>query len=311
MSTRSVSNPASIVVIGSLNMDLVARTARLPQPGETLHGDSFATVPGGKGANQAVAAARAGAQVAMIGRVGADAYGARLREALRGDGIDCQGVGEEHGVPTGVAMILVDHASQNSIVIVAGGNGTLAPAHIDAASALLEGCAVVVCQLEVPQETVGYALARAHALGKTVILNPAPASQLPSAWYTWVDYLIPNESEAQALAAVPAQGSPSAEQAGRALLAKGVRHVLLTLGGEGVLHVSAEGAQHFPAYPVAARDTTAAGDTFIGAFAAALARGEAPAAAIHFAQKAAALSVTREGAQPSIPYRAEVQAWNP
>lgn len=300
---------ASIVVIGSVNMDLMARVARLPRPGETLPGTGFNTVPGGKGANQAVAAARAGGHVAMVGQVGTDAYGAQLRSGLLAEGIDCQALGEVPQAPTGVAMIWVDDTSQNSIVIIAGSNGILAPDHVDAAQGLLAQCSIVICQLEVPGETVGYALRQAHALGKTVILNPAPASELPAAWYRWVDYLIPNESEAQRLTGIDVQDLDTAGQAGRALLAQGARHVLVTLGGKGVLSVAPDGVRHYPACTVQPRDTTAAGDTFIGALAAALARGEALPAAIDFGQKAAALAVTRDGAQPSIPYRAEVDAW--
>ncbi|MFF7709349.1 ribokinase [Pseudomonas sp. NPDC007930] len=295
-----------ILVIGSLNMDLVVRTARLPGPGETVHGEGFATLPGGKGANQAVAAARAGAEVAMVGRVGSDGYGEQLRQGLQADGIDCQAVGVAEGLPSGLAMIQVDHASQNSIVIVAGGNGALTPAHIDAAEGLLARCTVLVCQLEVPQAVVGHALQRAHALGKTVILNPAPASALPAAWYAWVDYLIPNETEAALLAGVPVSDRASAEAAASALLARGPRQVLVTLGAQGVLQVNAAGARHYPAQAVQARDTTAAGDAFIGAFAAELERGGDVPAAIAYGQKAAALAITRDGAQPSLPYRAEM-----
>jgi len=303
---------AKVVVVGSLNMDLVARAARLPQPGETVVGTSFATVPGGKGANQAVAAARQGAPTAMIGCVGDDAYGEQLRGALLAEGIDCQAVAAVAGVSSGVALIVVDDASQNNIVIVAGGNGEVTPQRVEAADALLRQADVLVCQLEVPMETVGFALERGRALGKTVILNPAPVSApLPVQWYPAVDYLIPNESEAFALTGVRVDSVVSAEQAAAQLRAAGAGKVIITLGALGLLFADGSGFQHFAAPKVRAVDTTAAGDTFVGAFAAALARGEGEREAIAVGQVAAALSVTRAGAQPSIPSLAEVRGFEP
>ncbi|QKZ05892.1 ribokinase [Pseudomonas eucalypticola] len=301
---------AKVVVVGSLNMDLVARAARLPQPGETVVGTSFATVPGGKGANQAVAAARQGAPTAMIGCVGDDAYGEQLRGALLAEGIDCQAVASVAGVSSGVALIVVDDASQNNIVIVAGGNGEVRPQRVQDADALLQQAEVLVCQLEVPMDTVAFALERGRVLGKTVILNPAPVSgPLPAAWYRAVDYLVPNESEAFALTGVRVDSVASAEQAAIYLLAAGARKVIITLGALGSLFADGSGFIHFPAPRVQAVDTTAAGDTFVGAFAAALARGEGEREAIAVGQVAAALSVTRAGAQPSIPSLAEVRGF--
>ncbi|PWB35649.1 ribokinase [Pseudomonas sp. SDI] len=300
---------ANVVVVGSLNMDLVTRAQRLPQAGETLAGESFFTVPGGKGANQAVAAARLGAQVAMIGCVGADAYGQQLRQALLDEGIDCQAVDSASGVSSGVALIVVDASSQNAIVIVAGGNGQLTPASVQRFDALLQQAQVIVCQLEVPTDTVAYTLARGRALGKTVILNPAPATgPLPAEWYAAIDYLIPNESEAAALTGLPVNDLQTAKVAATRLLGLGVGKVIVTLGAQGAVFAAGKGFEHFPAPVVQPLDTTAAGDTFVGGFAAALARGEDLRAAIAFGQRAAAISVTREGAQPSIPYLHEVQA---
>ncbi|MHC8343459.1 ribokinase [Pseudomonas sp. RT6P73] len=301
--------PAKVVVIGSLNMDLVTRAPRLPRGGETLIGESFATVSGGKGANQAVAAARLGAQVSMVGCVGSDAYGEELRGALLAEQIDCQAVSTVKG-SSGVALIVVDDNSQNAIVIVAGANGALTPQVIDQFDAVLQAADVIICQLEVPDATVGHALKRGRELGKIVILNPAPASRpLPADWYASIDYLIPNESEASALSGLPVDSLETAETAATRLIALGAGKVIITLGAQGSMFANGTGFEHFPAPKVKAVDTTAAGDTFVGGFAAALASGKTEAEAIRFGQVAAALSVTRAGAQPSIPTLSDVQAF--
>ena len=298
---------AKVVVVGSLNMDLVARAQRLPRAGETLPGDSFFTVPGGKGANQAVAVARLGGSVAMIGNVGDDAYGQQLRQALYVEGVDCRAIDTCPGVSSGVALITVDAASQNCIVIIPGGNGLLTPQSVQRFDALLQAAEIIICQLEVPAETVAWTLARGHELGKQVILNPAPATgPLPAAWFAHIDYLTPNESEAEALSGVAVTDLDSARRAGERLLQLGAGKVIITLGAQGALLVTAQGHRHFPAPLVQPLDTTAAGDTFIGGFAAGLVRGLEEGEAIAFGQRAAALSVTRAGAQPSIPYLAEL-----
>ncbi|WP_447651044.1 ribokinase [Pseudomonas abietaniphila] len=303
---------AKVVIVGSLNMDLVTRAPRLPRAGETLAGQSFVTVPGGKGANQAVAAARLGASVAMIGCVGDDAYGEQLRSALLAESIDCQAVTAIAGESTGVALIVVDDNSQNAIVIVAGGNGHVTSNVVDGFDALLSQAEVIICQLEVPMATVGHVLKRGRELGKTVILNPAPASgPLPAEWYAWIDYLIPNESEATALTGLPVDSVATADAAATALLASGVGKVIVTLGEHGALFANKASSQHFPAPRVKPVDTTAAGDTFVGGFAAALADGKSESEAIRFGQIAAALSVTRAGAQPSIPTFNDVQSYQP
>ncbi len=290
-------------------MDLVTRAPRLPKGGETLIGQSFTTVSGGKGANQAVAAARLGAQVSMIGCVGNDAYGEALRGALLAEQIDCQAVSTIDG-SSGVALIVVDDSSQNTIVIVPGANGALTAEAIDRFDSVIRAADVLICQLEVPDASVGHALKRGRELGKTVILNPAPVSRpLPPDWYASIDYLIPNESEASALSGLSVDSLDTAQAAATRLIALGAGKVIITLGAQGSLFTDGQRFEHFPAPVVKAVDTTAAGDTFVGGFAAALAAGNDEAQAIRFGQVAAALSVTRAGAQPSIPALSDVQAF--
>ncbi|WP_070106550.1 ribokinase [Burkholderia plantarii] len=299
-----------VAVVGSLNMDLVVRAPRLPKPGETLSGHGYAQAAGGKGGNQAVAAARLGAQVAMLGRLGDDANGAALRAALEAERIDCAALATSAGVPTGVALIVVDDASQNAIVIVAGGNGLVTPEDVAAHDAMIAAADVLVCQLETPLPAVRAALEAGRRHARIVVLNPAPAlAPLPDGWLPLVDWLIPNEIEAAALTGVPIATPADAELAARRLAEGGARNVIVTLGGQGVVARYADGGtRHYPAPKVAAVDTTAAGDTFIGGFAARLAAGDALDEAIRFAQRAAALSVTRVGAQPSIPTLQELSA---
>ncbi|PHV30707.1 ribokinase [Janthinobacterium rivuli] len=300
-----------IVVIGSINMDLVLRVPRMPLPGETLTGGAFRTIPGGKGANQAVACARlsgkvAGAQqVAMVGCVGDDAFGATLRAALVGDGIIDSHITTLPGVASGIASILVDDNGQNSIVIAGGANDLLSPAHIDAAKELIEQADIVVLQLETPMATVVHAIKLARSLGKTVVLNPAPAAGLPAGVLELVDYLIPNEIEAAMLAGVSPEGA-DAKALAAALQKLGSDNVIITLGSKGV-HAALYGGDYtFPAEVVQAVDTTAAGDTFIGGFVAGLASGMDEAEAIGQGQRAAAWSVTKPGAQTSIPHLHEL-----
>jgi len=301
-----------IVIIGSINMDLVLRVPRMPLPGETITGGQFRTIPGGKGANQAVACARLSAEevnVAMVACLGDDAFGAELRAALRKDGIDDSHVTTIAGTASGIASILVDDNGQNSIVLASGANAELSPAHIDAARGLIEQARIVVLQLESPLPTVIHAIRLAHALGKTVVLNPAPAQTLPAELLGQIDYLVPNEIEAAMLAGMPASGIDNDEQIA-AVISKlrvaGSTNVLVTLGEKGVYAALASDSEHFSAQAVKAVDTTAAGDTFIGGFVAALAEGRSEAEAIALGQRAAAISVARVGAQTSIPSRREV-----
>ena len=295
-----------VVVVGSLNMDLVMRTPRVPVGGETLHGHEFSTLPGGKGANQAVACARLGAKVSMIGQVGNDGFGTTLRDGLAADGIDVSGVLQTTAVGTGVAMILVEDIGQNRIVLAAGANGALTPDDIEAQAALIGGAAMLVLQLEVPMPVVERAIAIAHNAGVPVLLNPGPAKPLAEALWSQIDILIPNESEAELLSGIAVTDAASAFTAARVFRQRGVKCVLITLGANGVAVIDDAGERHLPAHVVKAVDTTAAGDTFIGGLSAGLVEGMAMDEAVALGQRASALCVTRHGAQPSIPYRREI-----
>ncbi len=300
-----------IVIIGSINMDLVLRVPRMPMPGETLAGERFMTIPGGKGANQAVACARLaapGTGVAMVACVGDDAFGTQMRDSIVPAGIDDSHVDEIADEATGIASIMVDAQAQNSIVIAAGANGRLDIDRIERARSVIERASIVLLQLEVPMATVIHAIELAHALGKTVVLNPAPAPAsahaLPGELLQKIDYLILNEIEAAMLAGLASEDIPLLADRLHAL---GSRNVVVTLGEKGVYGSFADGQKrHLPARKVDAVDTTAAGDTFIGGFIAALEQGRDQFDAIAYGQAAAALSVTRAGAQTSIPSRDEV-----
>jgi len=315
LTTGQLENPLSskILVVGSLNMDLVAFAPRIPVPGETLTGHTFLSLPGGKGANQAYAAARLGAGVAMLGRVGSDDLGRQLRENLAGAGCDVSGVTSTADATTGIALIFVADSGQNSIVIVAGANGKLSPHDIAAASSRFDGVAHVLLQLESPIATVVAAAQAGRRAGARVILDPAPApsSALPAELLANVDILTPNESEAAILTgAEPRRMNPEeAIEVGRRLRGLGPAAVIVKLGEQGVALITADGAQVLSAPAVTAVDSTAAGDIFNAALAVALTEGAEIGAACQFANRAAALSVTRRGAQASAPGRAEVEAF--
>ena len=319
-----------IAIVGSVNMDLVFRTPRMPQPGETLSGHQFLQVPGGKGANQAVASSRMGGEVGLIARVGADALGQQLLRELVADGIDTRHVAALPEVATGVAGILVADDGENSIVLASGANARLTPFDIDAASAMIASAQFLVCQLETPLDSVERAMNLARAAGVAVIFNPAPILPLPDSLLALVDYLVLNEVEAAQLTGAPVHDVAGAEQAVRALLGRGVPQVLLTLGAQGVLigtranidanadantdvntetNQAAVQLQLVPAFVVPVVDTTAAGDTFVGSLAVALGQGKPLAQACRLAQAAAALSVGKLGAQSSIPQRLDVDAF--
>jgi ribokinase len=291
----------NVVVVGSLNMDLVVRSPRHPKPGETLLGGEFRTFPGGKGANQAVAAARAGAFTSMIGRVGKDDFGAALVSNLKANGVDASHVAQD-AAASGVALITVSDDGQNTIVVAQGANANLAPADIVGADDLFARAKVVLMQLEVPLPAIEQAVALAKSHGVKVVLNPAPAQTLDAALLREVDYLVPNQHELALLT-----GETEVETGVRALRSLGVRNVLVTLGSDGVLLEQETASTRLEPYKVQVVDTTAAGDAFVGAFGAALAAGSSPLDAVRWGNAAGALAVTKAGAQPSLPNRAEIE----
>ncbi|ABU59804.1 ribokinase [Roseiflexus castenholzii] len=297
----------TIVVFGSINMDLVVRTPRLPAPGETLTGHSFFTAPGGKGANQAVACARLDAPTRMVGRVGDDLFGEQLRHSLRSFGVQDDGVLTTPG-PSGVALIAVDDAAENTIVIVPGANGAVGSEDMPRLERALDGARALLLQLETPLATVAAAARAGRARGATVILDPAPALPLPDELYALADILTPNESEATTLTGIPVHDEQSAAAAARALRARGARTVIIKLGARGALAADANGVRFWPAFTVTAVDTVAAGDAFNGGLAVALSEGRPFEEAIRWGLAAGALSVTKHGAQPSMPDRAELLA---
>ena len=295
----------AIVVFGSINIDLVVRTPRLPAPGETLTGHTFFTAPGGKGANQAVACARLGVPTRMVGRVGDDLFGEQLRASLRSFGVQDDGVLTTPG-PSGVALIAVDDLAENTIVIVPGANGSVSIADIPRLEAVLDGARILLVQLEVPIETVVAAARAAHTRGVTVILDPAPALPLPDELYALADIITPNEHEAATLTGIAVRDDQGAIAAARALIARGARRVAIKLGARGALTADTEGEQFWSSFTVTPVDTVAAGDAFNGGLAVALSEGRSFDEAIRWGLAAGALSVTRHGAQPSMPERNEV-----
>lgn len=290
--------PGHIVVVGSINMDLVVRAPRHPQPGETILGTDFQTFPGGKGANQAVAAARLGGQVKMVGRVGNDPFGDSLLNTLQQDRVDTSTVLRTEGTASGVALITVADTGQNNIVVVPGANALLKPEDIQAARSVFEGASVVLLQLEIPLNTAKEAIHVAREHGARVILNPSPAQSLGPDLLAQVDYLVPNEYELSLLTGMQ-PGSIAADM----LKSLGIRCLIVTLGVDGVLVLEDEFTYHIQSHRVPVIDTTAAGDAFAGAFAVALSEGLTTQSAAAYGNAAGALAVTKAGAQPSLPTR--------
>ena len=295
-----------IVVIGSTNTDMVISGKRLPVPGETISDGRFMMVPGGKGANQAVAVARLSAKrgsCVFIAKVGDDLFGRDTARRMHSEGVVARLVVDK-AEPSGTALILVDSKGQNVISVALGANGTLSLKDVAPFRREIENASALVMQLETPVETVAWAAKVAHDARVSVILNPAPARKLPRTLYPLIDWITPNETEAELLTGVKVTDAASAAKATAALMKRGVGHVIITMGSKGVY--CGDCGKLFPCRRVKAVDCVAAGDTFNGAFAVALAEGRGCADAIDFAQKAAAISVTRPGAQPSIPYRKEI-----
>ncbi len=299
-----------IAVVGSLNMDLVVKMPRIPSPGETLLGGEFKTHPGGKGANQAVAAARMGGDVYMVGCTGDDAFGRELRSTLEKDGINTTCVFLHPEAATGVALIQVDDQGRNSIAVAPGANYRLTEANVEKALAEIGQFDILVVQFEIPMETVYSAIKVGSRMGAKVIVNPAPAQVLPSDILALVDYLIPNEFELAILLDRSGMTEKEIHDNIGQIRAFGCKNCIVTLGKNGSMVIDHDGNElHIPAYSVKAVDSTAAGDCFVGALAVRLSEGKPLAESIQFASAAASISVTREGAQPSIPKRDEVQSF--
>jgi ribokinase len=286
---------------------MIIKLDRIPKPGETIIGGEFVTAAGGKGANQAVGAARAGGAVTFVARVGQDMFGERAVAGFVKDGINVDYVLKDRTSPSGVALIFVAKDGENSIAVASGANAKLSPADVKKAKCALAGANVLVMQLETPLETVQAAAAAAAALGVLVILNPAPARPLPDELLKLVSMLTPNETEAELLTGIKVDSDEAAANAAKALLAKGVQTVIITLGARGAFVATPAGSQLVPSFKVKPVDTTAAGDIFNGALAVALAEGKQLMEAVRFANAAAALSVTKMGAQPSAPKRKDIE----
>jgi ribokinase len=299
---------APILVIGSSNTDMVIKTSKLPLPGETILGGDFLMNPGGKGANQAVAAARLNGKVALVAKIGEDVFGQQAKKLFQSENLDIDYLFSDPDSPSGIALITVDDRAENCIVVAPGANARLLRQDIDKAFPAIRKAEIVLMQLEIPLESVIYAAEIAHKAGKKVILNPAPARMLPPELLKMIAILTPNETEAELLTGIPVTDHSSGETAAKMLLSKGVGVVIITLGNKGALLVTENICELIPTISVKAVDTTAAGDCFNGALAVALSEGAGLREAVRFANKAASISVTRMGAQASAPYRHEMDA---
>ena len=298
--------PGRVVVVGSLNVDLVVGLQRMPAPGETVMGETLERHPGGKGLNQAVAAARLGARVSMIGAVGSDDSGAWLRGIVEAEGIDATSLVTADG-PSGTALIEVDSTGMNRIVVIPGANAALTADHVTAAINSLDDVAVVLAQGEVPLEAIAAAMAAGRARGARTILNPAPVRDYPGSLLALVDFLVPNEHEAAHLSGLPTESLVDANEAAHHFTGRGVPHAIITRGARGAVWVSPSSSGSVAAYRVSPVDTVAAGDAFCGGLAAALASGEPLPDALRWASAAGALATTIAGAVPSLPTRDAVE----
>lgn len=296
-----------VLVVGSLNMDIVIETDHIPVSGETISGKSIELIPGGKGANQAYTIGKLGGNVAMLGAVGEDDKGQKLLENLEKVGVNVAGIKKMNDVPTGQAYIAVDSAGNNVIVIIAGANGEVSESLIRENMELILNSDIIVMQLEIPLEVVRFVKDLAVELGKTVIVDPAPAVKgIPDSFWAGIDYIKPNETEIGILTGMEVKNQEDAVCAAKTLIAKGVKNVIVSLGSKGCVLVTKDTEEYFPACKVKAVDTTAAGDCFTAAFALALSQGKDSKEAISFGQKASAIAVTRKGAQTSIPTLEEI-----
>jgi len=295
-----------VLVIGSANVDFTVAMSRLPRPGETVSGGTLLVNHGGKGANQAVAARRLGAEVRLIACVGNDASGRAIRESLEGEGIGVDGVQSTPTAATGTALIAVDPEGRNQIAVAPGANRALGVEHVSARRDDFGWAEIVVCQLETPLETVAWALGEGRRRGVPTLLNPAPVPDRAIELWPLVDYLTPNETEAERLTGIAVADPAAAATAGAALRERGVGTAIVTLGAQGAIAVTASGTTHVPAFAVTVVDTTAAGDAFNAGLAVALAEGRPLAEALRLASGAAALTCTRRGAQAALPSRPEV-----
>jgi len=303
-----MSTDSKIVVIGSSNTDMIVKSDHLPLPGETVVGGKFFTAPGGKGANQAVAAARLGGDVSFVAKVGKDQFGDAAIENYSKEGMDTRYVTRSAGSASGVALILVDGKGENSIAVASGANADLSKDDIDAAAEQIKNASIVLMQLESPVDTVLYAAKMAAERGAMVVLNPAPAAPIPEEMYRYLYAVTPNETESEILTGVKVEDEASALKASEVFISRGVKKVVITLGSKGAFVNDGGNSYMVPARKVKAVDTTAAGDTYNGAMCVALAEGKSLREALEFATKASAIAVTRMGAQPSVPTREEVDS---
>ena len=299
-------NAKKIVVVGSTNMDMVVKTSHIPAHGETVLGGAFLMNPGGKGANQAVAVARLGGNVQFVSKIGNDVFGKQSFQLFQAEGINTSCILSDESLPSGVALITVDAAGENSIVVAAGANANLLPADIERALGEIGTAGIILLQLEIPLATVQYVAEYAASNGIRVILNPAPAAVLPSQLLSHIDVITPNVTEASMISGIKVSDVETAKQAAKRIRELGVDTVVITMGPAGALVLEGAVFTHVPAPKVQPVDTTAAGDTFNGALAVALSEQKSLPDAVRFACEAAAVSVTRLGAQSSIPYRNEL-----